>query len=102
MLDIPRVVIGVVLTLTLLIGGLWLWEQSRHWALDALRPGAVIWAGRLSAVAVVSAGQAALFGLVLAGVYGIAPVRVVAAWTALGLSGLSLAGAAAAGIFGHA
>lgn len=102
MCNVPRAMIGVVLTLALLIAGLWLWEQTRHWAVDAARPNAVIWAGRLSAVAVVSAGQAALFGLVIAGVYGVAPRRAQAAWTALGLATLSLAGAATAGLFGVA
>lgn len=61
--------IATVISLGLVIAGLWLWQRAAFLASDASRPDIAGWAIRSGAVAAVAAAQALLSFFVIAAVF---------------------------------
>jgi len=59
----------VLISLGLIIGGLWLWQHAAMLASDASRPDVAGWALRSGAVAAVAAAQALLSVFVTSAIY---------------------------------
>ncbi len=59
----------ILISLALVIGGLWLWQYAGFLASDASRPDVAGWAIRSGAVAAIAAAQALLSFFVVAAVF---------------------------------
>jgi hypothetical protein len=91
----------VVMSLALVVSGLWLWQHAGMLASDASRPDIAGWAIRSGAVAAVAAAQALLSFFVIAAVFRRGLFTSAVRFTAGLIGGAAIVSAAALGLAGR-
>ncbi len=91
----------VLISLALVIGGLWLWQHAGLLASDASRPDIAGWAIRSGAVAAVAAAQALLSFFVVAAMFRRDVFTSALRFTAGLVGGAAIVSAAALGVAGR-
>jgi len=93
--------IVILISLGLVVGGLWLWTHARLLASDAGRPDVAGWAIRSSAVAAVAAAQALLSFFVITAMFPRGSFTTAVRFTAGLVGGAALVSAVALGFAGR-
>jgi hypothetical protein len=89
------IIIGTLVSASLMVSALQIWQNAPHVAVDADRPDMVLYAARTTAVAVASLAQAILILMVLGNLYRTRTSDIILRVLAVVLFTVSLIGAIA-------
>ncbi len=93
-----RITIAAAMSVGLMIGAMWTWQQGPHWAVEADSPELVIWAARSAAVAVAALAQTLALSLVVGSLFRVRGADVVLRLLATAVFSVAAIGAVVLGL----